>query len=179
MSIGIGKYLPDHVRWTLLTVLWVVLGIFLVVTLIELEPMPASSELREVSGIVAGIDEHSNTSGRPPHSYWLYVMLQGSGQRYRLDHSHAGGYGDYLRIRNSLRRGDRLTLLVEDHKAHGPRIWEIHRGGDKLLKFLTVFDAEWEGRLLLYGVIGLYLPLTVVGVLYFRRKFGVASGYTL
>jgi hypothetical protein len=107
------------------------------------------------------------------------VKLQGSGQRYRLDDSHAGGFREYIRIRNSLRRGDRLTLLVQDHKTRGPRIWEIRRGGEKLLNFLIVFDAEWEGRLLLFGVIGFYLPLTVVGGLYLRRKFGAASGYTL
>ena len=174
-----GNFLPDHVRRILLAGLWVVLGIVLVMQVAELEPMPASSELREVGGVVAGIDEHSKIVSRGPDSYWLYVELQGSSQRYRLDDSHAGSFGEYIRIRNSLRRGDRLTLLVQDHKARGPRIWEIHRGGEKLLGFLTVFDAEWEGRLLLYGVIGLYLPLTVVGVLYFRRKFGGASGYTL
>jgi hypothetical protein len=70
-------------------------------------------------------------------------------------------------------------LLVEDHKVRGPRIWEIGRGGEKMLNFLIVFDAEWEERLLLFGVIGLYLPLRVVGGLHLRRKFGAASGYTL
>jgi len=170
MDIGMSV-IPDRVRWVLLTGLWVVLGIVLVIQVAELEPMPASSELREVGGVVAGIDEHSNTRSRGPDSYWLYLKLQGSSERYRLDDSHAGGFRDYIRIRNSLRRGDRLTLLVQDHKARGPRIWEIHRGGEKMLSFLTVFDAEWEGRLLLYGVIGLYLPLTVAGGIYLRRKW--------
>lgn len=166
-----GNFLPDHVRRIILAGLWVVFGIVLVMYVVELEPMPASSELREVGGVVAEIDEHSNTRGRGPDSYWLYLMLQGSGQRYRLDDSHAGSFGEYIRIRNSLRRGDRLTLLVQDHKARGPRIWEIRRGGEKLLSFLTVFDAEWEERLLLFGVIGLYLPLTVAGGIYLRRKW--------
>lgn len=40
-----------------------------------------------------------------------------------------------------------------------------------MLGFLTVFDAEWEGRLLLYGVIAVYLSLTLVGGLYLRRKW--------
>ena len=166
-----GNFLPDRVRRTLLAGLWVVLGITLVMQVVDLEPMPASSELREVGGVVAEIDEHSKIVSRGPDSYWLYVKLQGSAQRYRLDDSHAGSFGEYIRIRNSLRRGDRLTLLVQDHKARGPRIWEIHRGGEKLLSFLTVFDAEWEGRLLLFGLIGLYLPLTVAGGLYWRRKW--------
>lgn len=133
--------------------------------------MPASSELREVGGIIAEIDEHSKIVSRGPDSYWLYMKLQGSGQRYRFDDSHAGSFREYIRIRNSLRRGDRLTLLVQDHKVRGPRIWEIRRGGEKMLSFLTVFDAEWEGRLLLFGVIGVYLPLTVVGGFYLRRKW--------
>lgn len=77
-----GNFLPDRERWVLLTGLWAVLGITLVMQVVDLEPMPASSELREVGGIVAGIDEHSNTSGRPPHSYWLYLKLQGSDQHY-------------------------------------------------------------------------------------------------
>lgn len=177
--MSVGNFLPDRVRWTLLAGLWVVLGITLLMQLVELEPMPASSELREVGGIIAGIDEHSKIVSRGPDAYWLYVMLQGSGQRYRLDHSHAGSFREYIRIRNSLRRGDRLTLLVQDHKVRGPLIWEIRRGGERLLNFLTVFDAEWEGRLLLFGLTGLYLTLTVVGGLYLRRKLGAANGYTL
>lgn len=44
-------------------------------------------------------------------------------------------------------------LLVQDHKVRGSRIWEIRRGGEKMLSFLTVFDAEWQGRLMLYGLI--------------------------
>lgn len=54
---------------------------------------------------------------------------------------------------NSLRRGDRLTLLIEDHPAYGQRIWEIRRGDEKRLHFLTVFDAEWQAGLMLYGLL--------------------------
>lgn len=170
MSIGIGKYLPDYVRWTLLTILWVVLGVVLVVVAIGLKPMPASSELQQVSGVIEQIDAQSRSVSRGRDPYRFYLTLQGSGQRYRFDDRHAGSFDEYIRIRNTLRRGDRVTLLVQEQQDD-LRIWEIHRGGDKLLKFLTVFDAEWEERLLLFGAIGLYLPLTVAGGIYLRRKW--------
>lgn len=170
MSIGIGKYLPDHVRWTLLTLLWVVFGIVLAVVAIGLKPMPASSELQQVSGVIEQIDAQSRSVSRGRDSYWFYLTLQGSGQRYRFDDSYAGSFDEYIRIRNALRRGDRVTLLVQEHNSD-LRIWQIHRGGDKLLSFLTVFDAEWRGRLMLYGLIAVYLPLTVAGGLYLRRKW--------
>lgn len=93
--------------------------------------------------------------------------------------SHAGSDAEYFRIRNSLRRGDRLTLLIEDHEAYGQRIWEIRCGGEKPLNFLTVFDAEWQARLMFYGLIAVYLPLTVAGGLYLRRKTCGAGGYPL
>lgn len=162
--------IPDRLRWSICAGAWLVLGLVLLRLLVDLQPMPASSELREVRGTVAGIEEHSSR-GRSGTAYWLFVRLQGSDARYRFDDSHAGSFSEYIRIRNSLRRGDRLTLLVQDHGTRGPRIWEIRRGGDKLLAFLTVFDAEWEGRLLLFGLIGLYLPLTVAGGIYLRRKW--------
>ncbi len=162
--------IPDRLRWSVCAGAWLVLGIVLIRLLSDLQPMPASGELREVTGTVAGIEEHSR-SGRGGSSYWLFVRMQGDDARYRLDDSHAGSDAEYFRIRNSLRRGDRLTLLIEDHETYGRRIWEIRRGGEKLLGFLTVFDAEWEGRLLLYGVTGLYLPLTVLGGIYLRRKW--------
>jgi hypothetical protein len=171
-------FIPDRVRWAILSGLWLFLGYVLIHLMIDLRPMPASSELREVIGTVAAVEEHSR-SGRGGSSYWLFVRLQGNDARYQLDDSHAGSDTEYFRVRNSLRRGDRLTLLIEDHEAYGKRIWEIRRGGEKLLNFLTVFDAEWQGRLMLYGLIAVYLPLTVFGGLYLRRKFGGASGYTL
>lgn len=165
-----ASYIPDRTRWAILSGAWLVLGLVLIRLMFDLQPMPASSELREVSGRVASVEEHSSR-GRSGASYWLFVALQDDEQRFRLDDGHAGGYAEYLRIRNSLRRGDRLTLLIEDHKAYGPRIWEIRRGSEKLLNFLTVFDAEWRGRLMLYGLLAVYLPLTVVGGVYLRRKW--------
>lgn len=168
--MSLAPRIPDRVRWTMLSVAWLVLGLVLARLLFDLQPMPASSELREVGGRVTGVEEHSSR-GRSGTSYWLFVLLQGDEQRYRLDEAHAGGYREYVRVRNSLRRGDYLTLRIEDHKAHGQRIWEIRRGGEKLLDFLTVFDAEWQGRLMLYGLIGIYLPLTVAGAFYLRRRW--------
>ena len=164
------NFIPDRLRWAICSGAWLVLGLVLIRLMFDLQPMPASSELREVSGTVAGIEEHSR-SGRGGTSYWLFVRLQGDDARYQLDDSHAGSDAEYFRIRNSLRRGDRLSLLIEDHEAYGLRIWEIRRGGEKLLNFLTVFDAEWQGRLMLYGLIAVYLPLTVAGGLYLRRKW--------
>lgn len=163
-------FIPDRLRWAICSGAWLVLGLVLIRLMFDLQPMPASSELREVSGTIAGIEEHSR-SGRGGSSYWLFVRLQGDDELYRLDDSHAGSDAGYFRIRNSLRRGDRLSLLIEDHKVYGRRIWEIRRGGEKLLPFLTVFDAEWQSRLMLYGLIGLYLPLTVAGGLYLRRRW--------
>ncbi|MBY0269763.1 MAG: hypothetical protein K2X06_07855 [Burkholderiales bacterium] len=162
--------IPDRLRWAVCTGVWLFLGFVLIRLMFDLQPMPASGELREVLGTVAGIEEHSR-SGRGGTSYWLFVRLQGNDARYRLDDSHAGSDAEYFRIRNSLRRGDRLTLLIEDHEAYGRRIWEIRRGGEKLLDFLTVFDAEWRARLMLYGLIAVYLPLTVAGGFYLRRKW--------
>ena len=166
--------IPDRVRWAICSGLWLFLGYVVIRLVIDLQPRPASNELREVSGTVVSVEEHSR-SGRGGTSYWLYVRLQGHAVRYLLNDSHAGSDSEYFRIRNSLRRGDRLTLLVEghdeDHEAYGQRIWEIRRGGEKLLNFLTVFDAEWEGRLMLYALIAVYLPLTVVGGIYLRRKW--------
>jgi hypothetical protein len=164
-----GSLLPDRMRRRIFIGAWLVFGLVLLRLFHDLQPMPASGELREVSGVLAAVEEHS-ARGRSGASYWLLVSLQADGQRYRLDDSHAGSDREYTRIRNSLRRGDRLTLLVEDHQVHGPRIWEIRRGREKLLNFLTVFDAEWKGRLLLYGLIGIYLLLTVAGALHLRRK---------
>lgn len=163
-------FIPDRTRWIMCAGAWLVLGLVLIRLVYDLQPMPASSDLREVSGTVAGIEEHSR-SGRGGTSYWLFVRLQGDEARYRFDDSHAGSDAGYFRIRNSLRRGDRLTLLIEDHEAYGQRIWEIRRGGEKLLNFLTVFDAEWQSHLMIYGLIAVYLPLTVVGGLYLRRKW--------
>jgi hypothetical protein len=170
MSIGIGQYLPDHVRWTLLTLLWVVFGIVLAVVTIELKPMPASSELQQVSGAIEQIDAQSRSVSRGRDPYWFYLTLQGSSQRYRFDDRYAGSFDEYIRIRNALRRGDRVTLLIQENKDE-LRIWQIHRGGDKLLSFLTVFDAEWEEHLLLYVAIGLYLPLSVVAWRALRRRW--------
>ena len=166
-------YIPARVRWAVCTGLWLFLGFVLIRLMFDLQPMPASGDLREVSGTVAGIEEHSR-SGRGGTSYWLFVRFQGNAARYQLNDSHAGSDAEYFRIRNSLRRGDRLTLLVEDHEAFGQRIWEIRRSGEKRLNFLTVFDAEWQVRLMLYGLIAVYLPLTVAGA-----STSGANGYTL
>lgn len=163
------KDLPAGQRRAIAIGLWIVLGGVMVKLLLDLQPMPASKDLREVSGVVAALDEQSQR-GRSGASYQLYIQLHDHGAPYRLDDSRAGNWDRYARIRNSLRRGDRLTLLVEDHRAHGQRIWEIRRGRERLLDYLTVFDADWEGRLMLYGLTGLYLALTVAGVIYLRRR---------
>lgn len=166
----LSSFIPDRVRWAICAGVWLFIGYVLIHWMLTLQPMPASSELREVAGTVAGIEENSR-SGRGGTSYWLYVRLQGGDARYRLIDEHAGSHAEYFRIRNSLRRGDRLTMLIEDHPADGGRIWEIRRGGEKLLDFLTVFDAEWKARLMFYGLIAVYLPLTVAGGIYLRRKW--------
>jgi len=71
------------VRRTICTGLWLFLGYVLIQFVIDQQPMPASSELREVLGTVAGIEEHSR-SGRGGTSYWLYAGLHGHTARYLL-----------------------------------------------------------------------------------------------
>lgn len=169
------KDLPAGQRRIIAIGLWIVLGGVIIKLLLDLQPMPASRDLREVSGIVAGLDEQSQR-GRSGTSHQLYVHLRDHAAAYRLDDSRAGSWDRYAGIRNGLRRGERLTLLVEEHQAYGPRIWEIRRGREVLLGYLTVFDAEWEGRLMLYGLTALYLALTVAGVIYLRRRPSPEAG---
>ena len=162
--------IPERTRRIVLTVAWVFIGVVLVKSMFDLQPMPGFRDLREVRGTVVALEADSR-SGRGGSSYWLYVTLQGEATRYRLDHERAGGTTDYFRIRNALRRGDQSTLWTENHAAHGPRIWQIQRGGDKLLDYLTVFDADWASRLMLYGLIAGYAALTVAGFFHLRRKW--------
>ncbi len=106
MDVG-RSVIPDRVRWAICTGLWLFLGYVVIRLVINQQPMPASSELREVSGTVVSVEEHSR-SGRGGTSCWLYVGLQGHAAPYLLNDSHAGSDSEYFRIRNSLRRGDRL-----------------------------------------------------------------------
>ncbi len=161
--------IPDHVRRAVLTVAWVIIGVVLAKSVIDLQPMPGFRDLREVRGTVVALEADSR-SGRGGSSYWLYVTMQGDATRYRLDDERAGGPAHYFRIRNTLRRGDQLTLWAENHAAHGQRIWQIQRGGDKLLDYLTVFDADWASRLMLYGLIAGYAALSAGGFFYLRRQ---------
>ena len=90
MGVGMSyltDYIPDRVRWAVCTGQWLFMGFVLIRLMFDLQPMPASGDLREVSGTVAGI------------------------------------------------------------------------------------DTEWQVRLMLYGLIAVYLPLTVAGGLYLRRKW--------
>ncbi len=164
---------PTPQRRAIAMALWVLLGFIIVKLLFDLQPMPASKELREVSGVVSGFDEQTSR-GRTGTSYRLYIHLRDDPSAYRLDDGLTGNEDRYFRIRNNLRRGDRLTLWIEDHAAYGQRIWQIRRGGDTLLEYLTVFDAEWQAHLMLYGLIACYAALSVAGVMYLRRR-----GYNL
>ena len=42
-------YIPDRVRWAICTGLWLFLGFVLIRLMFDLQPMPASSDLREVN----------------------------------------------------------------------------------------------------------------------------------
>jgi hypothetical protein len=142
------KDLPAGQRRAIAIGSWLVPGGVTIKRLFDLQPMPASKALHEVSGVVAGIEQQGQR-GRSGSPRQRYVSLRDHAVPYRLDDSHAGNWNRSTGIRNGLHRGERPTPLVEDCKAHGPRIWEIRRGREALRGYLTVSDVEWKGRLML------------------------------
>ena len=153
------------IRWILGALVCMVVGVIFIARYFS--GVPTLDKLTTVSGDVASAEVETRRSRRSS-SQMLAVRIGDRPVAWYLDR-----FPDFDRVVGSVRPGEKVTAWVDDADNY---IWQLEKGGQRIVSYDQVAEAEWSNKRNsgLMGGLFLVVGVAIVGVVVVRKATGAS-----